>query len=90
MAAVALVVGILAVFLGGEGGRHFMMPGKLSSHHAGLTDCSTCHSGAQQGKVDLLHRLMTAVEPRQNSNLCLTCHVMGAEPFSPHTHSVED
>jgi hypothetical protein len=90
MAAVALVVGILAVFLGGEEGRHFMMPGKLSSHHAGLTDCSTCHSGAQPGKVDLLHRLMTAVEPRQNSNLCLTCHVMGAEPFSPHTHSVED
>ena len=90
IAAVALVVGILAVFLGGEEGRHFMMPGKLSSHHAGLTDCSTCHSGAQPGRVDLLHRLMTAVEPRQNSNLCLTCHVMGTEPFSPHTHSVED
>ena len=90
IAAMALVVGILAVFLGGEEGRHFMMPGKLSSHHAGLTDCSTCHSGAQPGKVDLLHRLMTAVEPRQNSNLCLACHVMGAEPFSPHAHSVED
>ena len=90
IAAMALIIGILAVFLGGEEGRHFMMPGKLSSHHAGLTDCSTCHSGAQPGKVDLLHRLMTAVEPRQNSSLCLTCHVMGAEPFSPHAHSVGD
>jgi hypothetical protein len=83
-------VGIIAFFLSGEEGRHFMMPGKLSSHHAGLTDCSSCHSGAQSGQVDLLHRLMTQVEPRQNSNLCLTCHVMGAEPFAPHTHAVDD
>src|SRR5579871_1663116 len=90
LAAIALAVGITAFFLGGEGGRHFMMPGKLSSHHAGLTDCSTCHSGAQPGRVDLLHRLFTAVEPRQNSSLCVTCHVMGAEPFTPHTHAVED
>ena len=90
LAAIALAVGIIAIFLGGEGGRHFMMPGKLSSHHAGLTDCSTCHSGAQPGRVDLLHRLFTTVEPRQNSSLCVTCHVMGAEPFTPHTHAVED
>lgn len=90
LAAIALMVGLIAFFLGGEGGRHFMMPGKLSSHHAGLTDCSTCHSGAQPGRVDLLHRLFTAVEPRQNSSLCVTCHIMGAEPFTPHTHAVED
>jgi hypothetical protein len=90
IAAAALVVGILAIVLGGKEGRHFMMPGKLSSHHAGLTDCSSCHSGAQSGQVDLLHRLMTSVEPRQNSNLCLTCHLMGTEPFAPHTHPVAD
>ena len=90
IAAMALMVGIIAVFMGGEEGRHFMMPGKLSSHHAGLTNCSSCHSGAQSGQVDLLHRLVTVVEPRQNSNLCLTCHVMGAEPFAPHTHAIED
>jgi Flp pilus assembly protein TadD len=90
LAAVALMVGVLAVFLGGEGGRHFMMPGKLSAPHAGLTDCSTCHAGARSGQLDLMHRLFTAVEPRQNSNLCVTCHVMGADPFTPHTHPVED
>jgi hypothetical protein len=90
IAAMALMVGIIAVFMGGKDGRHFMMPGKLSSHHAGLTNCSTCHSGAQSGQVDLFHRLMTQVEPRQNSNLCLTCHVMGAGPFVPHTHAVDD
>ncbi|QQO23274.1 tetratricopeptide repeat protein [Bradyrhizobium diazoefficiens] len=90
LAAVALIVGVLAVAMGGEAGRHFMMPGRLSSHHAGLTDCSTCHAGARSGKVDLLHRLVTTVEPRQNSNLCVTCHVMGAEPFTPHTHPIDD
>jgi len=90
VAGMALMVGLIGLFMGGESGRHFMMPGKLSSHHAGLTDCSSCHSGARSGQVDLLHRLVTAVEPRQNSNLCLTCHVMGAEPFAPHTHSVDD
>lgn len=89
-AATALMVGLIAFFLSGEEGRHFMTPGKLSSHHASLTDCSSCHSGAQSGQVDLMHRLMTVVEPRQNSNLCLTCHVMGREPFAPHTHPVED
>lgn len=90
LAAMALMVGVLAVAMGGEGGRHFMMPGKLSSQHAGLTDCSTCHAGARSGQIDLLHRLVTTVEPRQNSNLCVTCHAMGAEPFAPHTHPVED
>jgi tetratricopeptide (TPR) repeat protein len=90
LAAVVLMVGALAVVLGGKEGRHFMMPGKLSAPHAGLTNCSTCHAGARSGQLDLLHRLFTAVEPRQNSNLCVTCHVMGAEPFAPHTHPVED
>jgi tetratricopeptide (TPR) repeat protein len=90
IAGMALMIGLIGLFMGGDKGRHFMMPGKLSSHHAGLTDCSSCHSGAQSGQVDLLHRLVTTVEPRQNSNLCLTCHVMGAEPFAPHTHAVDD
>ena len=90
LAAMALMVGILAVAMGGDAGRHFMMPGKLSSHHAGLTDCSTCHAGAKSGQTDLLHRLVTKIEPRQNSNLCVTCHTMGSEPFSPHTHPVDD
>ncbi len=90
LAALALTVGVLAVAMGGEEGRHFMMPNKLSAPHAGLTNCSTCHAGARVGQVDLLHRLFTAVEPRQNSNLCVTCHVMGANPFTPHTHPVED
>lgn len=90
VACVALMIGLVGAIMGGKEGRHFMMPGALSSHHAGLTDCSSCHSGARSGQVDLLHRLMTAVEPRQNSNLCLTCHVMGAQPFAPHTHAVDD
>jgi len=89
-AATALMIGVLAIGLGGEAGRQFMMPGKLSSHHAGLTDCSTCHAGGRSDQADLLHRLVTTVEPRQNSNLCVTCHVMGADPFTPHTHPVED
>ena len=90
LAATALMIGVLAAFMGGKAGQQFMMPGKLTSHHAGLTDCSKCHAGARSGQVDLLHRLFTAVEPRQNSNLCLTCHVMGADPFTAHTHPVED
>jgi len=88
--ATALMIGVLAIGLGGKAGRQFMMPGKLSSHHAGLTDCSTCHAGGRPDQADLLHRLVTTVEPRQNSNLCVTCHVMGADPFTPHAHPVED
>jgi len=88
--ATALMIGILAVALGSRDARQYMMPGKLSTHHAGLTDCSACHAGGQPGQIDLLHRFVTAVRPRQNSNLCLTCHDMGAQAFAPHTHPVDD
>jgi len=90
IAATTLMIGVLAALLGGKAGEQYMMPGKLSAPHAGLTNCSACHAGARSGEVDLLHRLFTSIEPRQNSNLCVTCHVVGSEPFSPHTHSVED
>lgn len=88
--AMAFVVGILAFALAGEGAQHLLMPGKLSSPHAGATECTTCHAGARSGQVDLLHRLVTKVEPRENANLCLTCHAMGSDAFTPHTHPVEN
>jgi hypothetical protein len=85
--ATALAIGLIAVILGC--GDQYLMPGQLSSFHAGQTKCSACHAGAGPGKFDWLHQFVASVGPEENSNLCISCHGMGAQPFAPHTHPVE-
>jgi hypothetical protein len=85
--ATALAIGVVAVILGC--GDQYLMPGQLSSFHANQTKCSACHAGAGPGKFDWLHQFVASVGAKQNSNLCIGCHGMGAQPFAPHTHPVE-
>jgi hypothetical protein len=82
-----LAIGLVAVILGC--GDQYLMPGQLSSFHASQTKCSACHTGAGPGKFDWLHQLVASAGPEQNSNLCISCHGMGAQTFAPHTHPVE-
>lgn len=88
--ATALAVGIAALLIGAGGASQYLMPGPLTSQHAGLTDCSTCHAGAGPGKMDWIHQLVRAAAPEQHANLCIGCHAMGAQPFAPHTHPVDE
>src|SRR5262249_43770302 len=85
--ATGFAIGLVAVILGC--GDQYLMPGQLSSFHASQTKCSACHAGAGPGKFDWLHRFVASVGPEENSNLCISCHGMGAQPFAPHTHPVE-
>ena len=88
--AVALAVGILALIVSGGTANRLLMPGALSSHHAGLTECRTCHAGSGPGKMDWIHQVVTSVGPKQNAQLCIGCHNEGAQPMVPHTHPVTE
>ena len=88
--ASALAVGIVALLLGAGTASKYVMPGPLTSPHAGLTDCSSCHAGAGPGRMDWMHTLVQTVPAEQNAKLCLGCHTMGAQPFAPHSHPVDD
>ncbi len=87
--ASAFSVGLVALILGSEKASEFLMPGPLSSPHASQTDCRTCHADVEPGNLGWLHSFVAAVEPRDNAKLCIGCHDVGAAPFSPHTHPVD-
>ena len=88
--AVALVIGILTLVFGSNKASEYLMPGKLSSRHASVTECSSCHDGVGTGRPDVLHQLVNSAGPQQNSKLCVGCHEVGAAAFLPHTRLVED
>ena len=78
---VGLTFGTLLILLGGGSRWQFASPGSLSSPHA-LSSCSDCHhlpAAAQN--------FSSAFKPPhayQDSQLCLNCHPLGADPFQPH------
>jgi len=87
--ATALCVGLIALILGSQNAREFLMPGPLSSQHASLNDCQTCHAGVETKDLGWLHSFAAAVKPEDNAKLCIGCHNVGAAPFSPHTNPVD-
>lgn len=88
--AVALAIGLVALVLAGGIGNELLMPGPLTSSHANLGDCQTCHAATGATKLGWLHNLTTSADPQENANLCIRCHEMGQSAFKAHTHPVED
>lgn len=87
--ATALAVGLVVLILGGGRAADYLMPGPLSSPHANQGECKSCHAGVETENLEWLHGLVTEVGPKENSKLCISCHDVGAQPFAPHTHPVE-
>jgi hypothetical protein len=87
--ATALSIGLVALIVAGGATNRYLMPGALSSHHAGLAECSSCHVGSGPGKMDWVHQIVSSVRPKQNAELCLKCHNLGAQALAPHAHPVE-
>lgn len=67
-------------------GTHFLMPGQLTSAHASIENCSSCHGKSGEGKLSWLHGLI-AGDPIADSKACMTCHKMPATAFFPHDAS---
>jgi hypothetical protein len=89
----ALLVGLVtaastaaAFFL--SKGTQFLMPGPLTSAHAAIENCSSCHNKNGSGKLSWIRGLF-AGDPLADSKACLTCHKMPATAFFPHSASFD-
>lgn len=69
-------------------GTQFLMPGPLTSAHAAIENCSSCHSKNGSGKLSWIHGLFVS-DPLADSKACLTCHKMPATAFFPHGASFD-
>jgi len=87
--AVTLVIGLMALVLGSNQAAQLLMPGPLSSPHASQIECKSCHLGVEPDNLKWLHAFAAKADPLENAKLCIECHKVGDDPFSPHTHPVE-
>jgi len=65
---------------------HFFMPGPLTSAHASIENCSSCHGKSGDSKLSWIHGLV-AGDPIADSKACMTCHKMPPTAFFPHDAS---
>lgn len=82
---VALTLGVLLLALTGKGRGKWISPGALSVHHATSgTVCGDCHTPEKSNSSSLAHPAIFQKRAAQDSQLCLKCHSLGPQPFSPH------
>lgn len=84
----ATCIGIAVLMLSGSDMPEFVNPGKLSTKHADLDDCQTCHSPFQQGLTHWVKTALALDSGVDDSRLCLSCHVLEENPQLPHNLSV--
>ncbi len=64
-------------------GNQLLMPGPLTSGHAAIENCTSCHTTSGGSKLSWLHGLVAA-DPLADSRACLTCHKMPDTAFNAH------
>lgn len=86
--AAALAVGLLAIVLGGSQVQDWLSPGPLSSPHASVQQCASCHTAAEDGPLPWVHAALAGLpavgSADDDSNRCLTCHTPGERPLAAH------
>ncbi|MFI4986159.1 MAG: hypothetical protein ACHQF3_01845, partial [Alphaproteobacteria bacterium] len=80
----AVVLGFLAVLLGGAGREWLAKPGPLSGSHAGVQQCGTCHTAFGGGPIGWLHAAFAPGDPGGQSKPCLVCHELGSHALAAH------
>ena len=82
---VALSLGVLLLVFTGKGRRKLTSPGALSVHHATSgTECEDCHTLEKSNFQSVAHMDIFQKRAVEDSQLCLKCHSLGLQPFSPH------
>jgi predicted CXXCH cytochrome family protein len=82
---VALTLSALLLVLAGKGRRKLTSPGALSVHHATSgTECEDCHTPETSKSSSFLNVAVFQKRATDDSQLCLKCHSLGPQPFSPH------
>lgn len=80
---ILLLCGMLLFLFGGEQRNKFIVPGKLTASHTGVSQCAACHVAANQGPVEWLHNSLFESNDK-DSTLCLSCHSLGDDPLYAH------
>jgi predicted CXXCH cytochrome family protein len=80
----ALLLGALALCLGGRSVAWLVEPGRLTVQHAGIPQCGTCHTSFAAGPVGWLHAAFADLPAHAEAQPCLACHDIGAHPLSAH------
>jgi hypothetical protein len=82
---VALTLSILLLTLAGMSRRTWISPGELSVHHAtSAKECEDCHTPEKSKPSSFTHLAVIKKRADEDSHLCLKCHSLGQQPFSPH------
>ncbi|HWY49934.1 MAG TPA: cytochrome c3 family protein [Chthoniobacterales bacterium] len=82
---VALTLSVLLLVFTGKGRRKLTSPGALSVHHAtSYTECEDCHTLEKSNSQSVAHLDIFQKRAVEDSQLCLKCHSLGLQPFSPH------
>ncbi len=79
-----LCLGILVLLLFGSDRAAFISPGKLTASHAGIEDCKNCHSAFEKGVTHWLQSALKLDAGTDDSQRCLSCHVIKKNAQSPH------
>ncbi len=87
LGALAITLGLLMLLYQHDGGKTLFNPGDLSSGHAGLLRCETCHSGASDSlRGKLGHAL--SLTGSDDSGKCQNCHKIQKRPLLPHNQDL--
>lgn len=80
----ALVFSLLALAITYANSTMVLKPGPITSMHASIGECKSCHSNLKPGQFGWVHSVFAAADPRQDSEACLTCHKMTKSALNPH------
>lgn len=80
----AILLGLLALVLGGKSAAWLVEPGPLAVEHGGIKQCSACHTSFANGPVGWLHAAFATAPVAARAQPCLACHDIGKHPLAAH------
>ena len=70
---VSVTIGLILLCIAGDGRQQFINPGSLTSQHAELSNCGSCHSAFESTPTEWLRAAFTKSMVKDDSQRCLTC-----------------
>lgn len=80
----AVTVALILIVVAGVGRSWFLNPGALTTKHAELGTCATCHTAFDKGPAGWLHAAFATSATVADSDNCMQCHRLGDNPLSAH------
>ena len=84
--ATIIASGLVIFFVAEKG--WLLSPGELSSKHASLTNCASCHTNFNSTVATWLHRAVT-LSSGSDAEICSSCHDLGDSSLMAHSLNLE-